>query len=245
MNKKEYKRYWEDVDERLIYAELDDRSWLLPESLFGYKKADSLYIYHQGKLSAFYSNKDTKEEARLGYDFYSRDANIAHVIGIKKEAKRKMDAFLLSLKDLRVLEISTAELIRLMLETLDHQTDALRAHFLDQPQFFEHFELEDDFRHVQKFEALAKARYEYSRKTWSEGLGFNHQLFTEYGRRSGLTLPEAESITRAELATGKFDKAVLRERSEKYVIHSNFHNHRTHSTFLPNSRLKLISVAAR
>lgn len=223
--KREYTRYWEDVDERLIYAEHDDRSWLLAESIFGYKKADSLYIYHQGKLSAFYSDADTKEEARRGYNFYSKESNIAEVIEIKKEAKRKMDGFLKTHQKIQVIKMTTAKLSELIQKTLDCQTEALRAHFLDQPQFFENFESEDYFRHVKRFEALAKARYEYSRKAWSEGLGFNHQLFEEYGKRHGLTLPEAESMTRGELISGTLDKAILKERSDKYVIHSTFHAH--------------------
>ena len=111
MQKRPYTLYWEDVDERLIYAQHDDRSWLLAEEMLGYKKADSLYIYHQGKLSAFYSKKDTEEEARLGYEFYSDEKNVAEVIEIKKESKRKMDAFLLSGKDLRPPDISTPSLI--------------------------------------------------------------------------------------------------------------------------------------
>lgn len=226
LKKREYTRYWEDVDERLIYAEHDDRSWLLAESMFGYTKADSLHIYHQEKLSAFYSDKDTKEEARVGYDFYSKEDNVARFIEIKEEAKRKMDAFLLSHKNLRVVDISTPELVTLIQKTLDYQTEALNAHFLDQPQFFERFESESDVTCVKRFEVLAKARYEYSRKAWSEGLGFNHKLFEEYGKRHGLTLPEAESMTREELTLGTFNKAILKERSDKYVIHSTFHAHK-------------------
>jgi len=225
MQKRPYTLYWEDVDERLIYAQHDDRSWLLAEEMLGYKKADSLYIYHQGKLSAFYSKKDTEEEARLGYEFYSDEKNVAEVIEIKKESKRKMDAFLLSGKDLRPADISTPALVERMLQTLDYQTEALRAHFLDQPQFFERFESEGDVGHVERFEALGKARYEYSRQAWSLGLGFNHRLFEEYGRRSGLCQAEAESMTREELASGIFDRGLLKERSDKYVIHSAFHEH--------------------
>lgn len=225
MQKKPYKPYWEDVDERLIYAECDARSWVLAEEMFGYVKADSLYIYHQGKLSAFFSEQDCKREAELGYAFYSTDANIARVIEIKKKAKREMDAFLDAQKALALTKVPTEELRTHIKETLHLQTNALLAHVLDQPQFFEHFESEDSMKHVERFEELAKARYEYSRKAWSDGLGFNHLLFEEYGKRLGLTLPEAESMTLEELASGTFDKTALKERAGKYVVHSAFHKH--------------------
>lgn len=224
MQEPEYTLYWEDVDERLVYAELDDRSWLSPEKLYGYKKSDSLYIYHHGKLAAFYSTKDTEEEARVGYTFFSDDNNVLRIIQIKKEAKQAVDAFVTSGRELDLATLSDKQLKELILEALSHCLKSLHAHFLTQAQFFEKFESEGGLDHVQRFEELSKARFEYSRKAWSTALGFSHSVFTEYGRRHGLTLAEAESMTREELINGVPDKNVLAARADTYVIASKFHD---------------------
>ena len=71
MKVSDYQLYWEDIGERLIYAQLDDYAWKLPEKFFKYKKSNSLYIYHDGKLAAFYGVDDSSKEAALGYKFYS------------------------------------------------------------------------------------------------------------------------------------------------------------------------------
>ncbi|GEM_PF-6159870 len=219
-----YSLYWEDVDERLMYAELDDLSWKSPEQLFGYKKADSLYIYHHGKLAAFYSTKDIEEEARVGYQFYSRAENVSRVIKIKQGAKKRVDAFIAAHQGLDVQKLDDEQLHELMLKALDHCLAALHAHFLTQAQFFERFESEGGLEHVARLEELSKARFEYSRKAWSAALGFSHTLFKEYGKRHGLTLAESESMTREELDAEKWDRNVLGQRAHKFVITSKFHN---------------------
>lgn len=61
MKNPEYQLYWEDIGERVIYAELDDYSWKLAEKMFGYIKQRSMYIYHHGRLAAFYKKADYKK----------------------------------------------------------------------------------------------------------------------------------------------------------------------------------------
>lgn len=218
-----YKLYWEDVDERLVYAELDDKSWKFGEKLFGYKKANSLYIYHHGKLSAFYSTKDIEIEATVGYRFYSNTKNVLKVIRIKKEIKRQVDKFITSQNKLNLKKIGNKQLVDLMLRTLDYCEKTLNAHFLTQANFFEQFESEGGLDHVERFEKLSAARFEYSRKAWRAILDFGHKLFAELGRRNELSLAETESLTRSELIAGKINKPLLQKRSEKYVIVSKFH----------------------
>ncbi|MBI4363542.1 MAG: hypothetical protein HY545_01705, partial [Candidatus Doudnabacteria bacterium] len=74
-----YELYWEDIGERVIYAELDDYAWKLPEKVFRYRKKNSLYIYHHGKMAAFYSKDDSRIEAAIGRKFFSKSINAAKV----------------------------------------------------------------------------------------------------------------------------------------------------------------------
>ncbi len=223
MNNNKHVLYWEDVDDRLIYAELDDKAWSSPEKKFGYEKTDSLYIYHDNKLAAFYSPEDTKKEAEVGYAFYSKEGSIEEVVGIKKEAKKKVDDFVDSYKS-DTEKLSNEELKGFMLKALEHCSIALHAHYLSQAQFFERFEEEGHEKHIERFEEISTARFEYSRKAWSKALNFSHIFFEEYGRRHNLTRAQAESMTRQELIDGKVDKDLYQKRWEKFVLVSKSHN---------------------
>lgn len=215
--------HWEDPDERLIYARLDDRAWEEGEHLFGYTKNDSLYIYHDGRLAAFYSTKDVEEEAKVGHAFYSNEKNVLRVIEIKAKIKKEVTDFVSAHHDLQIEKLSDVELKDLLLKTLDFGHKALRAHFLTQPQFFYRFESEQGNESIKRFEELSKARFEYSRKAWSLVLHFGHKLFTEYGKRHGLSLAQAENMTEEELKTSTIDKELFQKRSQKYVLLSVFH----------------------
>ncbi|MEK7093822.1 MAG: PEP/pyruvate-binding domain-containing protein, partial [Patescibacteria group bacterium] len=88
--KKAHVLYWEDVDEPVLYAELDDYSWKLPEKIFGYKKRSSFYIYHDRKLAAFYHPDDISDEARVGLTFFGDTANIERIIDKKQAVAEKV-----------------------------------------------------------------------------------------------------------------------------------------------------------
>ena len=73
--------YWEDATkERMIYLELDARSWRLAEKVFGYRKQSSVYLYRHETSVAYFSVKDSKREAHIGYRFYSKPANARRVM---------------------------------------------------------------------------------------------------------------------------------------------------------------------
>ena len=85
MKKRGHILYWEDIHERVLYAQLDDYAWKLPEKIFGYKKQNSFYIYHNQNLAAYYHFADAKKEMKIGFSFYTNSHK--GVVKIIKKAK--------------------------------------------------------------------------------------------------------------------------------------------------------------
>lgn len=223
MQKNDYSLYWEDVGERLIYAELDDYAWKLPEKIFRYKKHDSLYIYHDGKLAAFYSVNDSKKEAEAGYKFYCNNENCLKVIDLKKKVSKKVQKQIALIKKQKPDKISEGQLKNLILKTLSLYHEALSTHYLTQPQFFEKFEQGDEKSYMQQLKRLAQARFRYTRIAWTDAMGLSRALLDEYAKRKGLALKEAENISLDELKKKMPAKEELSRRENGFVLISDNH----------------------
>ena len=216
-----YQLYWEDIGERIIYAELDDYSWKLAESIFGYTKQRALYIYHHGRLAAFYTPNDAKKEALVGYSFYLKKRNREKVIAFKHKALRNARVRTRNFKKFNITKFTNAELTQQLLQMLDAWYEALSAHFLSQPQFFLRFE-ELGSEHKYGLEKVGKARLQ-TRIAFSELWIECRSLFREYAKRYGLTPEEAESLLYSELQQGMRNRRVLKARAKKFVMLSDKH----------------------
>jgi len=224
MRKARYVLYWEDVQERLIYAQLDDYAWKLPERMLGYKKGSSLYIYHHQKLAAFYHPDDIAREARAGYRFYRSKANVDRVIGMKKEVAEGVQAHATACRRVDVPRLEDRALHDWLMKTVTLYHRALSTHYLTQPQFFERFEKGAGRQtHQESLDRLARARLAYTRAAWTKAMQLSKPFFAEYARRHGLTREQAESLTLEELRADDIRPAALEQRVEKYVLDSDFH----------------------
>ena len=194
-NKHGLELYWEDVGERVIYAQLDDYAWKLPEKFFKYKKERSLYIYHDEKLAAFYSRKDTQWEATLGSRYFQLEKNVQKIITLKKNLWRKTQQALASISVRQAKNFPAKELQQQLMTVLAIYHQALSTHYLTQPQFFELFEQGKTRLPQQTITALSKARFRYTRRAWTAAMEACRLLFQEYARRHGLTLAQAFGMT--------------------------------------------------
>jgi phosphoenolpyruvate synthase/pyruvate phosphate dikinase len=225
MRKPTHVLYWEDVGERLIYAQLDDFAWKLPEKVFGYAKKSSLYIYHDNKLAAYYDPTDCEKEADLGYAFYRVAENVERIIALKKEIAHKVNEYAISLDEIVVAELSDHVLHERLIQTLALFGEALSTQYLTQPQFFERFEQDPKAHdaHAQTLARLAQARLSYTRGAWTRAMALCKPFFAEYAARNGLLSEEAESMTLEELQSGIFERKVLSQRARTYVLLSDHH----------------------
>ncbi|MCK4590007.1 MAG: hypothetical protein KAT77_06185 [Nanoarchaeota archaeon] len=221
--KQEYTLYWEDVGERVIYAELDDHAWKLPEKVFKYKKQNSFYIYHDGKLAAFYSKNDSIKEAELGYNFYRNKKNYLHIINLKQKIFNNVQEQIELLNKLKPEELTDKQLKEIILQILNLYHEALSHHYLTQPQFFEKFKEEEYETYKEQFEQIAKARFDYTRIAWTKAMELAKVFLQEYAKRKGLSLKEVENLRYKELQEDYYDTNELIEREKKFVLIS--HNH--------------------
>lgn len=231
MKNPEYQLYWEDIGERLIYAELDDYSWKLAEKMFGYTKQRSMYIYHHGRLAAFYSRADSEQEAKVGFVYYRKKKNVKNVIRMKTEALRVANDFRRRFKKVRLGKLSEQELNELLIEILDVWRYTLSRHFLSQPQFFEKFEKKKALSAQQRtwLKAVAKARFYKTRLAFTVIWKLCRQLFGEYANRLNISVGVAESVRYDELKENKINSAALKKRANKFVMTATVHNIRVYT----------------
>lgn len=220
-----YKLYWEDVAERLLYAELDDFAWKLPEKIFKYKKESALYIYHDGKLAAFYTIKDSKKEAALGYRFYRQHKNCKKIIELKKQTLQKIDSWVGSKNKTYVRSLTDQKLKKEALNCLDLFREALSVHYLSQPQFFEKFEEKHISKKIQKnLDDISRARFEYTRIAWTKALNLSKIFLIEYAKRNKLTPEESESLRYKEIKNNTaITSNILNKRANVFALVSHFH----------------------
>lgn len=229
MNRIQYKLYWEDIGERLVYAELDDLCWKLAEKFFCYQKENSLYIYHHGKLAALYSEQDTASEKEAGYLFYKNYKNIRHVIKLKREASQAAKTYLRRAKSYNPKKMSDEQLRDLLLHSLTTWQNILNVHFLSQPQFFLAFE-ENNISELQqsRLDEVSHARF-YTRVAFSSVLEICRLLFQAYARRFGISQEEAENLRFKEIRNQTINIKKLKERTNGFVLISKKHNFRVYT----------------
>lgn len=237
---KELVLYWEDIGERLLYAELDDYAWKLPEKIFGYSKKKSLYIYHSGRLSAYYSKRDSKREAEIGYKFYSSEQNIKDIVSRKKEIADKVNEYCKRVENIDVKLINEQNLNEHIQQCLSLYQEALGTHYLTQPQFFEKFECGNTEFWKKELKELSDARFTYTRSAWTKAINLVKNVFLpQYAQRHDCSIEVAESQTFEEFKNGFFDKTILTQRAEKYVFISKSHNIDIHTGQVVNDYIKL------
>lgn len=215
--------YWEDVTERLIYAELDDYAWKLPEKIFGYKKKSSLYIYHDGRLAAYYSSQDSKREAKKGYLFYCKLKNVQKVVSLKQLVFKEVQKATKKIKNINFKKLSDESLRKLLLDYLDLYHKSLSVHYLTQPQFFEKFEKEDSNKHLVFLEKLTHSRFKYTRIAWTKALQLCKKILKIYARKLHLNPEEVESLLYEEIKSNRFKVAGLKKRVKRFVLVSKYH----------------------
>src|SRR3989344_1113323 len=218
--------HWEDVGERVLYAALDDKAWELAEQIFGYRKESSFYIYHDGKLAAYYSQPDSEREAERGHAFYTDPQNVARIIERKKEIAARVNQFGNARTSLDVDSLSPSVLRDKSLEALSLYHEALSVHYLTQPQFFVTFEKYGPGKHRESLDALGHARLAHTRPAWTTAMQFARMFLTHYARNIGYSLEDLESALPEELARNTLDLSLLKQRSIKFVLVSDRHNHR-------------------
>ena len=216
--------YWEDVEETLLYAELDDYAWKLPEKIFGYQKKSSIYIYHNHKLAAFYDSDDSAREAEIGHAFYAIPENVDRVIGMKKEIAEKVATHVLAQQDTDPEKQDDGTLYGILIQTVDLYAEALSVHYLTQPQFFEKFEERGVGMHGTKLNELAEARLKYTRNAWTNAMRLSRRFLAEFALRNNLLPEQAEQLTYEELHDKRMDRDMLSQRVEKFVLLSDMHN---------------------
>ena len=193
-----YKLYWEDINEKVLYAELDDYAWKLPEKLFGYKKQNSLYLFHKGKLAAYYSVKDLKKEFKVGYNYYKKN-DFNRIINLKIEALKKVKDFRKRIAKIDINRLNDNDLKKTVLKAFDIFRESLSVHYLTQPQFFAKFEQINSVFYKKRLEQISKARLNYTRIAWVLSMKLCKDLLQEYGKRNGLKLEEIESLFYSEI----------------------------------------------
>lgn len=223
MIKKDYSLYWEDVGESLIYAELDDYAWKFPEKVCGYKKRSSIYIYHDGRLSAFYSSKDSAKEALVGRRFFGRVDNYKKIIGLKRRVFERVQKLIKGTKDTSPEALSNEEIKNKLLDTLGCYKEALGVHYLSQPQFFESFTPADQVRLKKQLDSLGKARFKYTRVAWTDAMNESKKWFKVYAKRLHLSPDLMEYMLYNEITSDKLDSSILKKRRKKFVLLSNQH----------------------
>lgn len=222
-NNIEYKLYWEDISERIIFAELDDYAWKLAEKIFGYKKINSLYIFHKNKLAAYYSTKDSVKESSVGYKFFSNKNNIKKIIKLKKEILNKVNKYKIKNKSIKLKDLTDREFKSKILEILDLYGQALSIHYLTQPQFFEKFEKDKNCPNEKTIKTISESRFRYTRRAWTEAMKLSKVFLREYASRQQITLDQAASLFYKEIANNKFNKKAIKNRVDRYVLKSENH----------------------
>ncbi len=226
-----YELYWEDVNEQLIFAELDDLAWKLAEQTFHYKKINSVYTFRHNRLAAFYSTADSIKESKAGYVFYTKLANVLKIIRLKKIASKETQARLRELGKIRLRFLPDSELKKMLLAGLDLYHRALSIHYLTQPQFFEQFPVWEKQTPVQKknLAILARARLRYTRPAWTNAMNFTKVLFREFEKRYNLKSGLAEYLSNNELVKDKIFLKSLQERAKRFVLVSTNHRIKIYS----------------
>lgn len=222
-NNTEYKLYWEDILERIIFAELDDYAWNLAEEIFGYKKINSLYIFYKNKLAAYYSTKDSTKEANVGYKFFSDKKNIKKVIKLKKEILDKVKRYKSKNKSIKLKDLTDRELRNKILESLDLYKQALSVHYLTQPQFFEKFEKFNNPLSKEMIKVISESRFKYTRRAWTEAMKLSKIFLKEYAHRQKITFDQTQSLFYKEISNNKFNKKAIKNRVDGYVLKSENH----------------------
>ncbi len=219
-----YALYWEDIAERLIFAEMDDLAWRVPEKFYGYKKRSSINLYHRGKLSAYYSHRDSQKEAQVGYRFLSTSAGVKRIVSAKRQLAGRIDGAVARFARLKNQNLRDSFLRNVLIEYLKLFCEALGTHYLTQPQFTSYFEENQPSRRQKKLlEALARARYRYTRPAWTRAMKICRVLFRRFALEQGITPESAESMSSREIREGSFDRVSLRKRSKEFVIRSELH----------------------
>lgn len=223
IKRNEYRLYWEDIEERIIYAELDDYAWKLAENIYKYKKRNSLYIFHSGKLAAYYSAKDSKKESEVGYIYYSKKTNLHKIIHLKKRISEEVKNYINSLVKIKIYKLTSNELKELILNTLDIFKRALSIHYLTQPQFFEKFEKSKKDLPKILIKRISYARLKYTRVAWTTAIKWCKILLKEYGKRLQLSKEQVESLFYNEIKNGNFNSSKIKDRIKKFVLLSTSH----------------------
>ncbi|MEK9180617.1 MAG: PEP-utilizing enzyme [Patescibacteria group bacterium] len=229
--KKQHILYWEDVGERAVYAEQDDYAWKLSERIFGYRKESSIYIYHHGRLAAYYSSNDSETESNVGYIYYSQLKNCRKVIKFKRSIAEEVIRVRKKHGHIKLASQSQRELHQLLLKYLQLFQKALSIHYLTQPQFFEKFEKHGSkTKYKSILQELSRARFKYSRPAWTQAMELSKNVISYYVRYFDLEISELESAFFHEIKKETFNRKSLRQRVDKFVIISDHHSLRIYTS---------------
>jgi phosphoenolpyruvate synthase/pyruvate phosphate dikinase len=214
----EYNLYWEDVVQGFIYAELEDKAWKLAEKIFQYKKTKSIYIFHNGKLGAYFSIKDSKKEARVGQKFYGHPKNINTIIKLKKLIYDEVIRSEVNFKKISLNTLPKNELSKTLITYLNLYLRSLQTHYLTQPQFFENFGITDTIKYRKGLNALARARLAYTRKAWTKALALCKETFKALAHRNELTVAQMENFSLEEITKNTLNKKMSLKRKAKFAL---------------------------
>lgn len=242
MKKDDFVLYWEVPEEKYVHVEPDDISWKLAEELWRFKKRKSLYLYHSGKLMAFYHADDIRAEAEAGYVFYCRKENVDRAIDIKKKAWEQISSAAEEWKQLHPRLLAEKELRSQILKGLDLFTEAVRSHYLSQPGAFHKFEDLNDTSRQADLDRVAKARFQYSRPAWTLTTHMLMPLFEEFGRRNDLNIDAARSVGYEELMTGTYKVSDLKKRAEKFAVVSEDHVFTTYTDAAVDEFIRMYEI---
>jgi phosphohistidine swiveling domain-containing protein len=233
--------FWEDVGETLLFAEQDDYAWKRAEQMYGYKKQHSLYIYHSGRLGAYYSERDTAKEAEVGLKFFSSSTNVREVIAIKKAVVAKVKRQIAAIRaKIRPRNVPDTVLLGIVLELIELFHEAMSAHYLTQPQFFIKFEKSEKLyrKHQKDLKALAHARFKYTRPAWTKVLHLVKQLLGGYSKQKNIPLSLLLNMSLRELGTAVFRLPEIKKRTQRFAIVSRRHNQIIYTGDIVSSLIK-------
>ena len=223
MKSTDYSLYWEDAQVRFVHAGLDDRAWRLAEKIFGYKKKNTIYIFHDKRLAAYYHVDDSRVEAAAGYDFYRSRKHADRIITLKKAVAEKVRSAQKRFAECSLEPLNDKMMLEYLVSSLDLWREAVSVHYLTQPQFFEKFEELHDTKHMDILGMLADARFTYTRFAWTAMHEICQFLLGEYARRRSLSLDEAEACSYEEIVADSFDPNELRKRANEFVLTAAYH----------------------
>ncbi|MBI4050121.1 MAG: hypothetical protein HY398_01585, partial [Candidatus Doudnabacteria bacterium] len=182
-----------------------------------------LYIYHHGKMAAFYSKDDSRIEAAIGRKFFSKSINAAKVGKLQVRSFNKVRNYQKKIKHEEIIKLFDKNLKQMIFKTLNLYREALSVHYLTQPQFFEGFNARDSERYSQILKKLAGNRFTYTRIAWTSAFQLAKFLLREYSKRMKIGLEQAESLLYRELAQNKITKKQLIKRAKAFVSISKNH----------------------